>query len=124
VLVRLARLLLVFTLMLSLGLHWTVLQSVAWLGMTVSFSRTGSLTEALLKTFDGKHPCELCIFVRASKAAEKKHDTCQPVKESDYAIFSHRLTLLPPLPEPATWSTPPLSGELRESPPTPPPEFA
>ena len=50
-------------LVLSLGLHWTVLQSAAWVSMIVSYSQEGSLSEALEKTFDGEHPCELCRMI-------------------------------------------------------------
>ena len=50
-------------LVLSLGLHWTVLQSAAWVSMIVSYSQDGSLREAVVKTFDGEHPCELCRMI-------------------------------------------------------------
>ena len=39
------------------GGHWAMLQSVAWAGMVKDFSRTGTIAEAVTKTFDGKHPC-------------------------------------------------------------------
>ena len=44
----------VLVLVLSLGLHWALLQSIAWVGMIASYSRVASLAEALSKTFDGK----------------------------------------------------------------------
>lgn len=56
-------------LVLSLGLHWTVLQSAAWVGMIVSYSQDGSLGEALTKTFDGEHPCELCLMIDRGTSA-------------------------------------------------------
>ena len=37
-----------------------VLQSVAWLRMLADYSRTNSVEEAVVMTFDGKHPCEMC----------------------------------------------------------------
>lgn len=55
-------------LVLSLGLHWTVLQSAAWVGMVVSYSRDGSVLDAFQKTFDGKHPCPLCKLVARGTA--------------------------------------------------------
>lgn len=56
----------------ALGLHWSLLQSVAWVGMVVSYSHDASLGEALEKTFDGKHPCALCKTIAAGKKSEKK----------------------------------------------------
>ena len=40
-------------LILTIGGHWAVLQSVAWVGMAVSYSQNASFKEALQKTFDG-----------------------------------------------------------------------
>jgi hypothetical protein len=61
---------LVLGLVFSLGAHWAILQSVAWASMFVTYSRSGSICEALIKTFDGQHPCALCIFVAAGKKAD------------------------------------------------------
>jgi hypothetical protein len=41
----------------GLGLHWTVLQSIAWTTMLADHLRADSLAEAVQKTFDGEHPC-------------------------------------------------------------------
>ena len=72
---RLQRLCIVVTLMLSIGLHWTLLQSAAWVGMLVSYTQEGpSLKDAVAMTFDGAHPCELCKAVargRDQSATEK-----------------------------------------------------
>lgn len=57
---------------LSVGGHWAVLQSVAWGRMVVEFSRTDPLGTALAKTFDGEHPCTMCLKIRAGRAQEKK----------------------------------------------------
>ena len=74
---------LVFTLCVTLGFHWGLLQSVAWVGMIVNYSCQGSLKEAVSKTFDGQHPCPLCKLVRAGKTSEKKPDAQQNVKQLD-----------------------------------------
>src|SRR5207302_5152905 len=58
----------------SFGMHWVVLQSVAWLGMAVTYSHETCFTEALAKTFDGRHPCKLCKFVAENQKSEKKPD--------------------------------------------------
>jgi hypothetical protein len=62
------------TLVLSLGLHWTVLQSAAWVSMVVSFSQEGTMLDALEKTFDGEHPCPLCKVVERGTAESGDDD--------------------------------------------------
>ncbi len=74
VLAALAKSLLVLALVISLGLHWGFLQSVAWVGMVVNFSQDASFAEAWSKTFDGKHPCKLCTSIKKGRAEEKKQD--------------------------------------------------
>ena len=59
---------------LSLGAHWAVLQTVAWTGMIVSYSRDASFTEALSKTFDGQHPCCMCKMIQKGRAEETKQE--------------------------------------------------
>lgn len=73
-LVPLAKSLLVLVLVLSLGLHWAVLQSVAWVGMLANYSQDASFSDAWSKTFDGKHPCELCTSIQKGRAEEKQQD--------------------------------------------------
>ncbi len=62
----------VLMLVLTVGLHWALLQTVAWTGMLVSYSRDGSFTEAVSKTFDGAHPCCLCKAIKSGRQAEQK----------------------------------------------------
>jgi hypothetical protein len=71
------RLVTVLVLVLSLGLHWALLQTVAWTGMIVGYSLEGSFSEALSKTFDGKHPCCVCKMIQQGRATEKKPDPQQ-----------------------------------------------
>ena len=47
-------------LFVAIGGPLAVLQGIAWVNMVHDFSKTGSLTQAVEKTFDGKHPCLLC----------------------------------------------------------------
>lgn len=75
-----ARILLVAALMISIGLHWAVLQSAAWAGMIVRYSvQEGSLITGLSQTFDNEHPCPLCCAVRQGTQNEPK---C-PEKQAD-----------------------------------------
>ncbi len=55
----------------SVGGHWAVLQSIAWVCMIGDFSRQDSLRGALSKTFDGEHPCELCLGIEQGQSREE-----------------------------------------------------
>lgn len=69
---RLLRLGLVLLLCFSVGLHWVLLQSTAWVGMTLKYSlQSGSLSQGLEQTFDGDHPCPLCKAVQRGVQGEE-----------------------------------------------------
>ena len=72
--------LIVCALMLSVGLHWAVLQSAAWAGMILRYSQTESLAVAFQKTFDGGHPCALCKKVSNGLKTEDRKSSAQPSK--------------------------------------------
>lgn len=67
---RLARLVIVGAICLSLGMHWALLQGIAWTGMLISFAREGAVMEAVQKTFDGQHGCALCHKVKEGREAD------------------------------------------------------
>ena len=54
------------------GGHWLALQSLAWTEMLVAYSRDAQLTEAVAKTFDGQHPCGLCVRIEQGKKSERQ----------------------------------------------------
>ncbi len=56
---------------LGLGLHWAALQTVAWTSMVIARAPQVGLTEAVSTTFDGQHPCRLCLVVREGRAADR-----------------------------------------------------
>jgi hypothetical protein len=64
----------VVSLCVALGLHWCALQSVAWVGMLIDYSRSGSVASAIEKTFDGRHPCPLCRAISKGEQSGKKQD--------------------------------------------------
>jgi hypothetical protein len=107
---------------LGMGAHWAILQSVAWTGMVISYSQSSSFKEALEKTFDGKHQCRLCKLVKAGQRAEQKQGTQRLQVKLDFFIqpLSSRALFPPCLADLAT-----LPGgfcsSFRETPPTPPP---
>jgi hypothetical protein len=74
---------------LSIGVQWPLLQSIAWLNMLVTFSAQDGIQTAVVKTFDGKHPCKLCNFVSEGKQAEKKKDGTPPsLKKFDLLLVT------------------------------------
>ncbi len=107
---------------LTIGLHWAVLQSVAWTTMLVERTHEGSLITALTTTFDGQHPCKLCRLVRAGKGSEQKSEAVVKLAKLD-SLLPSRSTLLPT--PPATESFPLLPAMIlivrSEAPPLPPP---
>ena len=81
---------------LSMGLHWAVLQSAAWMGMVVQYSRGSTVSEAIQKTFDGNHPCKLCKIVREGKKSERKQDSNTPSKQLDPCVQFETLSFVFP----------------------------
>ena len=73
-LARLPKILMALALAGLIGLHWAFLQSIAWAGMVVTYSKSGPVTVALAKTFDGQHPCKLCRQIANGKQSERKSD--------------------------------------------------
>jgi hypothetical protein len=120
---KLARSLIAFSLIIAVGGHWAVLQSVAWFGMMVSYSEDAPLSIALEKTFDGKHPCNLCMLVQEGKKAEKKQDLLEIRTRLDF-WFAQAPSLINPPPLLFVLPAGPDSARVRaEAPPTPPPRL-
>ena len=59
-------------LFVAIGGPLALLQGVAWVTMVHDFSKSGSLSQAVEKTFDGQHPCPLCQKLAKARAAEEK----------------------------------------------------
>lgn len=76
-------------LIFSIGGQWAILQSGAWVGMFISFSRNDTVAEAMVKTFDGNHPCRVCQFVTEGKNAEKKHEQQLPKIKIDFFLVNN-----------------------------------
>jgi len=124
VLLRLAKLILVLALASSIGLHWVVLQSLAWTSMLADNLCHDSLAQAVTRTFDGQHPCCLCKAIAAGKKSEKKSEFTPFFKALEFPPASEdfALTIL------ARFALPPAADTfartLSETPPTPPPRNA
>ncbi|MBI1177797.1 hypothetical protein GC207_10205 [bacterium] len=108
---------------LTLGLHWTVLQSVAWMTMLVNYSTETSFSDAVEMTFDGQHPCKLCIAVAEGKKTERREALLKSFAKADWVLSSDVVCLTrPPATRLAmTHVATPLP--LRSPPPLPPPRL-
>jgi hypothetical protein len=76
---RAGQYLLIGALIISMGGHFALLQTIAWGNMLVDFSSKSSIAEAVEKTFDGGHPCSLCKALKKSKSEDEK----KPVLRSE-----------------------------------------
>ncbi|MHC1769318.1 MAG: hypothetical protein AB9869_34395 [Verrucomicrobiia bacterium] len=109
--------------------HWLTLQSFAWANMLIEFSRSNTLAAAVEKTFDGQHPCPMCLQVRKGWSDQQQEDQKVPVLNLELAsklIWQLRRLTVPPVPLFAIDCVPlvpALHGEHIDSPPTPPPRL-
>lgn len=111
-------------LIVSIGGHWALLQSVAWMGMLVSYSQNDSFSAAVEKTFDGKHPCKLCRAVDQGKRSEQKKSFVKSELKIDWMLAEQpSLTWMP-----ASVDAPRAADDRNflvfVSPPIPPPKAA
>ena len=118
---RFSHWLVVCALVFSIGAHWALLQSVAWIGMAVSYAHNSTLSEALVKTFDGQHPCKLCKAVEEGKKSERKQTPQKPINKLDLFCLPSSLALKGPpfLPIPTACASAIFAPG--EPPPYPPP---
>ena len=93
---RLTQLFVATALILAVGGHWTVLQSVAWVGMAVNYSQDASLAVALKKTFDGEHPCKMCKQISAGKKAEQQAELPLQIKKLEFVSERPAFVFLAP----------------------------
>ena len=124
---RLGKIFVVVTLVLVMGAHWALLQTAAWVGMTISFSRTEPVSVALEKTFSGKHPCAVCHLVREGRSAESAADREVPVKKEiklEFLTVTAGPALFPPPTLPPVFSPFLPADQGRAAPPLPPPRAA
>lgn len=124
---HLAHLLLCIACLQLAGGHWVVLQVAAWTGMVVEYTAREGVVAGIEKTFDGRHPCSLCIVVSSGQLADKG-DGKQTPKLMGKLVKLESVLLpgveLPPVPVCAAVAWPEIvlvaSGRM-DAPPTPPP---
>jgi hypothetical protein len=107
------------------GGPWLTLQTVAWAGMLVKYSKTDGLLGGISKTFDGQHPCSLCTTISKAVAQSQTDRDGQPRTISFEAAWQ---AVLPPVvladfsPDQHCWPRTDETVERRfRSPPVPPP---
>lgn len=121
---KVAQLMVVFTLIVTIGGHWAILQSAAWVGMAVSYAHDAPLADALSKTFDGRHPCRICEAVRAGKNSEQKQNSLKVNGKLEWSLAPAMAWVFPREFRPL-FQTGDARAPAREFvPPTPPPRAA
>jgi hypothetical protein len=91
--------------------------------MLLNNSRSGSLKEAVSKTFDGEHPCCLCKAIKKGQAEERKQSRQKPENrvQIEFPLPAERLVLIAPDVAKDLPVLSGLSGLFLLEPPTPPP---
>lgn len=112
---------LIFLAMFSIaGGHWTVLQSVAWAGMLIEYSKNSNLGAAVEKTFSGKAPCKMCVSIEAGKQKESRLPASVKADKKIDKFLSRATESAPP-PAAKPFSYAPVSDETASLLPSPPP---
>ena len=120
-LARAGKILTVIALVTTVGLHWTLLQTIAWTGMLADHLCNESISQAVSNTFDGQHLCPLCRAIAAAKKSEKKNEAATFTIKFEFPPANEAVSLpIPPsLPRIASVN---LVLELcPQKPPVPPP---
>jgi hypothetical protein len=78
-----------------LGGQWAILQTAAWAGMVVDYSKSEGVEAGITKTFDGKHPCQLCLSIAKNKEKEGKQ-TANVSPAKLYLVYQARQWALTP----------------------------
>jgi hypothetical protein len=120
----LPKLLTAIALAASIGLHLALFQSMAWVGMVITYSQQAPIREALSKTFDGRHPCLLCKQIAKERRDQRKSDRQSESKRLEFVNIGPGLTLVPPYRYQALGAANTWAQRLSRTPPLPPPKDA
>src|SRR5262245_18723158 len=119
---RLGHILLIIAVLTAAGTHWLVLQSVAWTNMLMDNLQTSSLAQAVGRTFDGKHPCNLCKQIVKGKRTEKKSEMRVDWKKLEFSYAPSIFVFNPPSFSWEVRAPDDLAVPLSHAPPVPPPK--
>ena len=106
-----------------MGLHWGILQTVAWTGMLIHYCQSGSVSGAVEKTFDGQHPCPLCNAIAKGQQNSSKKPDFQVAQKIDMDT-PHEAALPSPACTEFSWPAIARAGSPRLSEPMVPPPRA
>lgn len=65
------------------GGHWAVLQTFAWARMLVEYSAQASFADAVEMTFNGKHPCPMCLKIEKARKQERRQPMTVEARKLD-----------------------------------------
>jgi hypothetical protein len=121
VFVRCGKLLVVVALVLTTGLHWAALQTVAWTTMLAGNLCTQSVSEAVSNTFDGQHACPICRAIAAAKKSQQKAEAIAPALKMEFPPAPENFVLITPAPISAFSQAQLSADSFFQKPPLPPP---
>jgi hypothetical protein len=113
--------LLIVAVLMATGTHWLFLQSLAWSSMLVENLQSGSVCEAVQRTFDGHHPCRLCKQITKGKQAEKKSEFRAEWKKLEFSYAPSPFVLNAPFQFREMRASDDAAPFLPHAPPVPPP---
>jgi hypothetical protein len=121
VMYRIRNALLIVVLLVGTGADWGALQSVAWTRMLAENLRTASFAEAVVRTFDGQHPCSICKVIARAKKSGKQVEFSQPVTKLEFPLTMQSPLLIAPTGSQLVLTANAFVESLFHQPPTPPP---
>ena len=121
--VRFGKILVVAVVVLTTGLHWAALQSVAWTAMFAKNIRAECFAQAVTTTFDGKHPCCLCKAIAAAQKSEKKSEAVSFAVKMEFPPVPPAVAVYPPSQFVVIRPGDSFADLLPSKPPLPPPRF-
>ncbi len=107
----------------TLGVHWAVLQSIAWSAMLADNWHSGSLRTAVVRTFDGQHPCGLCKGIAEGKRSEQRKEFKVELPKLEFPPLAVETALIPPARLRVLIFSQTLPDTAAPAPPTPPPRL-
>jgi hypothetical protein len=96
VFVRFGKMIVIAALVVSTGLHWAALQTVAWTTMLAANLGNESFSQAVSETFDGQHLCPLCRAIAAAKKSQQKNDITSLTQKLEFPPAAQNIVLVPP----------------------------
>ena len=118
---RCGKILVVAALVLTTGLHWATLQTVAWTTMLADNLCNQSFTTAVSRTFDGQHLCPLCRAIAAGKKSEKKSEALAIKLKLEFPPSAQNFIFISPKPASALSLATLVAKASSLQPPSPPP---